>query len=178
MTRLSPRLFRRLAYFGGALFCAALIGFALHLQYQLGEDPCPLCIFQRVAIIASGLIFLLAALHGPGDRGARIYAGLLLLSNGIGGAIAARHVWIQHLPKDQVPECGPGLSYMLDTFPVLAVVRKVLSGSGECAVVGWTFLGLSIPEWTLLCFLAMALAAFLLARSTSERRLSTDRPAA
>ena len=165
----SPRLLRRAGYLVGALFCAGLIGFALYLQYQQGEDPCPLCIFQRVAVIASGVIFLLAALHGPGDRGARAYAGLLLLSNGVGGAIATRHVWIQHLPKDQVPECGPGLSYMLDTFPIFDVLRRVLSGSGECATVGWTFLGFSIPEWTLLCFVLMAAWAVWLARSGSRR---------
>ncbi len=150
-----PIASRRLAYALAALFCASLIGFALYLQYQLGEDPCPLCIFQRVAVIATGAICLLAALHGPGDRGAKVYAGLLLLSNGIGAAIALRHIWLQHLPKDLVPECGPGLSYMLDVFPVADVVRKVLSGSGECATVGWTFLSLSIPEWTLPCFLLL-----------------------
>jgi disulfide bond formation protein DsbB len=161
---------RRLAYLAAALCCAALIGFALILQYRLGEDPCPLCIFQRVAVIASGLIFLIAALHGPGDRGARGYAVLLLLSNGAGAGIAARHVWIQHLPKDQVPECGPGLSYLLDTFPVAAVLRKVLSGSGECATIGWTLLGFSIPEWTLLCFVLLATWALWQARPTRAAR--------
>ena len=155
---------RRLPYLLGALFCAGLIAFALHLQYQLGEDPCPLCIFQRVAVIASGVVFLLAALHGPGQAGARAYALLLLITNGIGAAIATRQVWIQHLPKDQLPECGPGLSYLMDTFPLLAVLRKVLSGSGECAAVGWTLLGMSIAEWTLLCFIGMALWGLWLGR--------------
>ena len=154
-----PLASRRLAAFLGALACAALIAFALYLQYQQGEDPCPLCIFQRVAVIATGLVFLLAALHGPGNRGARGYAALLLLTTGVGGAIAARHVWIQHLPKDQVPACGPGLSYLIDTFPLVDMLRKVLTGSGECATIGWTFLTLSIPEWTLLCFIALAVWA-------------------
>ena len=155
MTLYRPLISRRLAYLLGALPCAALIGFALYLQYQQGEDPCPLCIFQRIAVIASGVLFLLAALQGPGERGARVYALLLGLSNGIGGLIAMRHIWIQHLPKDQLPECGPGLGYLLDTFPVADVVRRVLTGSGECATVGWTWLSLSIPEWTLLCFIAL-----------------------
>lgn len=143
---------RRLAYLLGSLSCAALIAFALYLQYQLGEDPCPLCIFQRVAVIATGIVFFLAAAHGPGKTGAKIYAILISASSGTGAAIASRHVWIQHLPKDRIPECGPGLSYMIDTFPFSEVLRKVLTGSGECANVGWTFLSLSIPEWTLLCF--------------------------
>ncbi len=151
-----PLASRRLAYLLGALACAALIGFALYLQYQQGEDPCPLCIFQRVAVMATGGVFLLAALHGPGDRGARLYALLALLTTGTGGAIAARHVWIQHLPADQVPACGPGLSYLIDTFPLFDMLRKVLSGSGECAHIGWTWLGFSIPQWTLACFIALA----------------------
>lgn len=166
---LSPLLTgRRLPYLLGALFCAGLIAFALYLQYQLGEDPCPLCIFQRVAVMATGVVFLLAFLHGPSPAAARIYAWLLLLTNGVGGAIALRQVWLQHLPKDRVPECGPGLSYLLDTFPLFAAIRKVLSGSGECATVGWTFLGMSIPEWTLLCFIAMALWALWLGRKRTR----------
>jgi protein dithiol:quinone oxidoreductase len=151
---------RRIAYFIGAASCAALIAFALYLQYQLGEDPCPLCIFQRVAVMISGIIFFLAAAHGPGPKGAKFYAALILLCSGIGAGIASRHIWIQHLPKDQLPECGPGLSYLFDTFPLMDVLRKVLTGSGECASVGWTFLSLSIPEWTLMCFVLLIIWAW------------------
>jgi len=150
-----PLQSRRIAYFIGAATCAALIAFALYLQYQLGEDPCPLCIFQRIAVMISGVIFFLAAAHHPQNQGAKIYAYLISLSSGIGAAIAGRHIWIQHLPKDHLPECGPGLSYLMDTFPFMDVLRKVLTGSGECATVGWTFLSLSIPEWTLIFFVSL-----------------------
>jgi disulfide bond formation protein DsbB len=152
---------RRLAYLLGATGCAALIAFALYLQYQLGEDPCPLCIFQRVAVMITGIIFFLAAAHGPRSQGAKVYAAFIFVSSGIGASIASRHIWIQHLPKDRLPECGPGLSYMIDTFPLAEVLRKVLTGSGECATVGWTFLSFSIPEWTLLCFILMMVWAWL-----------------
>jgi len=155
MLRFRPQHSRRLAYLIGAGICTALIGFALYLQYQLGEDPCPLCIFQRVAVIVSGIIFFLAAVHGPNARGAKVYALLIFASSGLGAFIAIRHIWIQHLPKDLLPECGPGLSYLFDTFPFTEVLRKVLSGSGECAALGWTFLSLSIPEWTLICFILL-----------------------
>jgi len=151
---------RRFAYSLGAMACAALIAFALYLQYQMGEDPCPLCIFQRVAVMVTGVVFFLAALHGPGARGAQVYTALILLSSGTGALIAGRHIWIQHLPKDQLPECGPGLSYLFDTFPLMEVLRKVLTGSGECANVGWTFLSLSIPEWTFICFVFLILWAW------------------
>ncbi len=143
---------RRAIYLLGFLACAGLIAFALYLQHKLGEDPCALCIFQRVAVIALGRDFSLAGLHNPHDKGNRIYAALALLMAARGRRHRARHVWLQHLPKDQVPECGPGLSYLMETQPWLQVFQNVLKGSGECAEVGWTFLRLSIPEWTLICF--------------------------
>ena len=150
---------RRTIYLLGFLACAGLIAFALYLQHKLGEDPCALCIFQRVAVIALGVVFLLAGLHNPGQRGNRIYASLGLITTLVGGGIAARHVWLQHLPKDQLPECGPGLSYLMESQPWLQVFQNVLQGSGECAEVGWTFLRLSIAEWTLICFLLFAIMA-------------------
>ena len=148
---------RRTIYLLGFLTCAGLIVFALFLQHKLGEDPCALCIFQRVAVMALGMIFLIAGLHNPGARGNRVYASLALVTTLAGGGIAARHVWLQHLPKDQVPECGPGLSYLMETQPWLRVFQNVLQGSGECAEVGWTFLRLSIPEWTMICFVLFAI---------------------
>jgi protein dithiol:quinone oxidoreductase len=149
----------RVVYLLAFFACAGLIAFALYLQHKLGEDPCALCIFQRVAVGALGVVCLIAALHNPRETGNRIYAGLALLAAVIGGGIAARHVWLQHLPKDQVPECGPGLNYLLETQPWLQVLSNVLKGSGECAERGWTFLSLSIPEWTLICFILLGIVA-------------------
>ena len=151
----------RAQFLFGFLVCAALLGYAVFAQYGQMFEPCPLCIFQRVALAATGLIALVGALHGPASAGSRrVYGILAFLAAGTGAAIAARHVWIQHLPADQVPECGPGLSYMLESMPsYLAVVRKVLAGSGECAKVDWTLFGFSMPEWTLLCFILLASGA-------------------
>ena len=155
---------RRPAYFLGFLVCAGLMGWALWLQYGLGLDPCPLCALQRVAVIAVGIVFLVAALHNPGRGGAVVYAILTLLIGGFGLATAARHVWIQSLPKGEVPTCGMGLNYMLETLPLTEVLTKVFKGSGECAETAWTFLGLAIPSWTFVFFVAMIVAAFALAR--------------
>jgi protein dithiol:quinone oxidoreductase len=145
----------RFGYALGFLACAGLIGFALYLQYFLYEDPCPLCIFQRIAFMVLGVVFLVAALHGPARTGAIVYGFLQFTAAAIGGAIAARHVWLQHLPKDQVPACGPDLKYMMNKFPLAEVIGKVLSGSGECAEVGWTFLGLTIAGWSLAWFVIL-----------------------
>jgi disulfide bond formation protein DsbB len=152
----------------GLVVCAGMMTFALYSQHVLGLEPCPLCIFQRVAVVGLGLLFLMAAIHSPGRLGCWIYAALLLLVSLAGSAVSARHVWLQRLPPDQVPSCGPGLDFMLDTFPFTEVLNMVLSGSGECAEVAWSLLGLSMPAWTLIGLLGLGLygvAVNLLPRS-------------
>lgn len=148
---------RRITNLGGVAVCVGLLVYAYMLQFIDGLEPCPLCVFQRVAFFVLGSVFLIAALHNPGTTGARVYGGLIALAAGTGAAIAGRHIWLQSLPADQVPECGPGLEYMLDTFPLVETLRTVLSGSGECADISWLFLGMTIPAWALLWFVALGL---------------------
>ena len=131
---------------------AALLIAVLYFERTLYLEPCPLCIIDRLFVAGIGVVFLLALLHNPGRTGQRFYAfvNLLLVAGGTG--VAVRHVWLQHLPPDQVPECGASLSYMLDTLPLNETLQRVLRGSGECAEIQWTLLGLSIPEQTLILF--------------------------
>jgi disulfide bond formation protein DsbB len=131
----------------GFLACAGLMGYALYAQYGLGLAPCPLCIFQRVATIATGVLFLIAALHNPRPAGARIYGALIGLAALGGVLVSARHIWIQAQPPGTVAACGADLDYLLEIMPVTEVVSKVLTGSGECGKIDWTFLGLSMPWW-------------------------------
>lgn len=149
----------RVTFLGLFLMTVVAMLFALWLQHYQSLEPCPLCVFQRVAMMATGAVALIAFLHGPGRTGRRIYAGLVLLATAGGMAVAGRHVWLQHLPPEQVPACGPGLDYWLDTFPLKDVMVKVFRGSGECAVIDWSFLGLSLPAWTLAVFVALAALA-------------------
>ena len=152
-------LLPRLGYVLGFLACAGLIGFALYLQYYEYQDPCPLCLLQRIVYIVLMAVFLVAAAHGPARTGATFYGGLAFLTAGIGAAIATRHVWLQHLPPDKVPECGPSLEFMMRKYPLFQAMEKVLGGTGQCAEVGWKFLGLSIAEWSLAWFIVFALYA-------------------
>ncbi|UCG72082.1 MAG: disulfide bond formation protein B [Chromatiales bacterium] len=149
----------RIANLLGALVCAGMMGFALFAQYGLKLEPCPLCILQRVAVIAMGIVFAVAALHGPGRAGGFVYGALVAVAAGAGAGVAGRQVWLQNLPKDQVPACGPGLDFMLDTFGLGEALQMVLSGSGECADVAWRFLGLSMPSWVLLWCVVLGLFA-------------------
>ncbi len=155
---------RRIAYFLAFGVCAALIAYAFYLQYVVGLEPCPLCQFQRACVIGMGLVFLAAGYHNPGRTGAGVYALLQLVLGGAGIAFATRQVWLQSLPKDQVPSCGMGLNYMLETLPFTDVLRRVFEGSGECAEKGWEFLHLSIAAWMLVFFIAMIIAAFAVIR--------------
>ncbi len=139
------------------LSCAALVAAALYFQHVMGLEPCPLCIIQRVIVIALGVVMLAGAVHDPRRSGRRVYGALTVLVAGSGVAVAGRHVWLQSLPPERVPECGPGLEYLLDNFPLRDALKTVFEGSGECAEVQWTFLGLTIPGWTLVVFCAMVL---------------------
>lgn len=163
MLRLWRRIPNSWLYLAGFLFASGLMGFGLYLQYVRHQDPCPLCMVQRVIFIAILVAFLIAATHGPKRLGERVYAVLVMLLSLSGVAVAARHIWLQHLPKDQVPACGPGLDYMLETMPMANVLKSLMHGSGECAEKGWTFLTLGIPEWSLLCYLALGVWAVLIA---------------
>lgn len=152
---------RRLVNLLGFMTCLLLLTFGYYLQYYQGLEPCPLCIFQRVGLAAVGLLFAIAAIHDPRDIGAKIYGTLIFLAAVAGGSVSVRHVWLQSLPPDQVPACGPGLDYMLSTFGVSDTITRVLRGSGECAEIGWTFMTLSIPMWTLIMFVLLGLTGLI-----------------
>ena len=153
LRKITPRIW----YFCVVLCCAALLGFALYNQYVDYLDPCPLCVFQRVVFIWMGAFALLAFLHHPGRIGQQIYTWLVVAGAGLGALIASRHIWLQSLPADEVPECGPGLKYMLENFPLTEGLSSVLSGSGSCAEVLWSFGGMSMPMWTMIWYIGLGL---------------------
>ena len=154
MIKLLQKLSGRQKYFIGFLLCLGLMAYALFAQYFLNLEPCPLCIFQRVAVILMGIIFLVCSLLKPRSSLAKIISSALFVSAGsFGIAVASRHVWLQNLPSDQVPGCGPGLDFMMSTFPINEVFEMVFNGSGECANVDWSFLSLSMPAWVIICSL-------------------------
>ena len=146
----------------GSLGCVFLLSMGAYFQFQEGLEPCPLCISQRIAIFLTGLVFMVAVVHNPKDqKGINRYAIFGALTALGGASISTRHVWIQHLPPDQVPECKPALEYMLQNFPLIETVKLMLSGTGDCAKVDWTMLGFSMPAWTLVAFLMLASLSIL-----------------
>ncbi len=161
---------RRTANAIGFLFCCGLMIYALYAQHVLELEPCPLCIFQRLGIILTGLFFLLAALHNPRNAGSVIYGLLIFVSAGATVAIAGRHVWLQNLPEDLIPACGAGLDYLLETVPLMDALKQVFTGSGECAEISWSFLGLSMPVWVLIVAVGLALYGLI-----ANLKLNRDR---
>jgi disulfide bond formation protein DsbB len=157
----------RVSFLAGFLACAGLLGFALYAEYYLHMFPCPLCIFQRVGFIVMGAFFLLGALHAPRGGVRWVYAAGVWLGAAFGIVVAARHLWIQSLPADQIPSCGPPLDYMFSAFPFAQVLKLVFTGSGECATVA-PILGLPMPAWTLIWFIALAGLTVLAVRQGSR----------
>lgn len=142
------------------LACAALIGFGLYLQYAQALEPCPMCILQRYAFIAVGVVALIAAIHDPRRVALIVYSGLVMIFAIAGGGVAIRHSWLQHFPNLQ-QSCGADLDYLLETLPLSRALPAIFRGTGSCTDVQWKFLGLSIPEWALVWFVIFAIAALL-----------------
>ncbi|HXF77437.1 MAG TPA: disulfide bond formation protein B [Usitatibacter sp.] len=144
----------------GAIFlvCAGLIALALYLQEQEGLEPCPMCILQRYAFVALGIVALVAAIHGPRGRVLKVYGALAALVAIAGAGVAARHSYIQHFPP-KIETCGTDLEFLVNTFPISQALPKIFAGSGSCSAVDWKMMGLSIPEWALVWFLAFAVAS-------------------
>jgi protein dithiol:quinone oxidoreductase len=143
----------------GFAACAALLAYAYYAQFVLHLQPCPLCIFQRVGVLALGLLFLVAAAHDPVGWGRRVYAGLLGLAALATIGVALRHLYVQSLPEGSVPSCGASLEFMLKVFSLSEVLVKVLTGGAECAKVTWTFLKIAMPGWVLIAALALGVYA-------------------
>jgi disulfide bond formation protein DsbB len=141
----------------GFLACAALLGYAYYAQYVLHLEPCPLCIFQRIGLLAVGIAFALAAAIDPVGWGRKLYAAAIALAALATLGIAARHLYIQSLPPDSVPACGASLDWMLKVSPLPEVIAKVLTGSGECAKINWRLFGLAMPAWVAIAAVCLGL---------------------
>ena len=152
------------------LVCAGLLAVAFYMEHVMGLEPCPLCWLQRFGFMGAGLVSLLAFLYGPRGFGNRVYGLLLVVAAGAGLVVAGRQLWLQSLPADQVPACGPSVDYMLEVLPWFEVLQTALKGTGDCAEVVWRFLGLSIPGWTAVFFsLLIVLGLFVMLRRYSPR---------
>jgi protein dithiol:quinone oxidoreductase len=148
----------RLLCLGIFAACAGMLAFAIfYLQGQLYLDPCPMCVLQRYALFAIGIVALIAGVHNPDFRGRRVYAGFIGFFALLGGGVAANHTWVQYFPPENAGCAAGDLHYLVNTFSLAQALPKIFAGSGECSEVKWRFLMLSIPEWGLLWFVAFFL---------------------
>ncbi len=157
LIKFTPRIW----FFIGFISCFLMLATGAYFQFVEELEPCPLCISQRIAILVTGLVFLIAAIHNPKTCSLKAYSIIGFITALFGAGISTRHVWIQNLPPGDVPECGPGLEYVFENFPLLDTIKLMLNGTGECADILWTFLGISIPGWTLVAFVALATLSLL-----------------
>ena len=139
------------------LGCCGLMGVGFYFQYVEELYPCNLCLTQRLFIVLVGITGLLAFIFNANRAGrivAAVFGGIFAV---IGGAVSSRQIWLQSLPEDQVPACGPDFAYLFESFPFMDAVSVMFRGDGNCAEVVWTFLGISIPGWTLVAFIGLLL---------------------
>jgi disulfide bond formation protein DsbB len=146
-------------FLGVFIASASLLAAAYYFEYVLFLDPCPLCIMQRIAVLMVGLVGLSGFIFASSAVSQKVHSVLMFLSGVFGIAVAGRHVWIQNLPADQIPTCGPSLEYMVDTLPWAEVLTVMLRGNGNCADAQWAFMGLSMPLWVLLWFVGFVILA-------------------
>lgn len=139
--------------------CLGLLAYGYFLEFFEDLLPCPMCIFQRLCYMAIALVSLIAVIQAPQRTGGITYGVLVIMLSSIGASIAARQTWLQHIPQELVPECGPGLEFMLEMYPLLETVERALLGTGDCAAVSWTFISMSIAEWSLVCFIGLLVVA-------------------
>lgn len=166
------RAFRTLHLSGLLLAITSLLIAIFFMEGYLGLAVCPLCIIDRWLVGIAGILFALAMIHNPSSIGQRIYAGFNMLVCAVGVAVAGRHIWLQSLPPEEVPDCTPGLEYLMERFPLQKVFTVLIESAGECAELTWTFWGLSIPQQTLLLFITLFLIALVVVVKTFTIRSS------
>lgn len=160
-------------YWFGLIGSTSLIAVAyFYFQLHKGLAPCPLCMFQRASLAGVAFVCLLGLLTRPKKIGSKLIALGCTIFSVLGLAIAGRQVWLQYLPADQVPECGPGLDFMLETFPMMEMLESVFKGSGECAEIQWTFFSLSMAEWMVFVFAVMVIISLRLLFSKERNYFS------
>ena len=145
------------------LTCGAMLATGIYLEYLVGLDPCPLCMMQRIWFLFTGLVAYVSLLHNPRWGIYPIISGVGAIT---GGYFSAKQLWLQSLPADQVPACGPNLEYMIDAFPLSDIIVAMTQGTGDCAQVAWSLLGISIPGWALLGFIVLLGGSILQLRAS------------
>ncbi len=154
----------RRGYVLGFIACFGLVGLALAIQTHYDLNPCPLCITQRIVFMGLGLLFLIAAFTKPATMLNKISTFLLVLTAMGGAGVAIRHWWLQAHRESMIADCGVGFDYMFENFPLQKALTLVFRGTGDCAAIDWTFLGLSIPQLSLIAFIGFAGYALYLNR--------------
>ncbi|MEZ5495745.1 MAG: disulfide bond formation protein B [Gammaproteobacteria bacterium] len=160
----SSRFLSFLAFFTTVL----MLSYAYYEQYVNGLNPCPLCLVQRFIILIIGVLFLITFIFNPQKRMKTISGIVITLISLTGAFVSAWHVRMQHLPPDEIPDCGPGLEYMVQNFPIGTIFKNLFTGSGQCAEIDWQFLGLSMPAWTFVCFVGFLIYTIIWMRIKND----------
>jgi disulfide bond formation protein DsbB len=160
----------RLVCIIGFLVCIGLLAYAFYMEYVLLLQPCPLCWLQRFVFMGFGITFLICAIQNPRAWGRYVYSLVFAMLTAIGLGLAGRHLWLQSLPVEARPECGVGVEYMLNIKPLTEVIAWAARGTGDCGVIQWTFLGISIPGWSFIAFAVLGITVIVSLIRNPRRR--------
>jgi protein dithiol:quinone oxidoreductase len=157
----------KFGYLLGFVFCFAIVALALVVQTTYQLEPCPLCISQRMVFMGLGVLFLIAAFIPPKTLLKSLLMGLQVLTALGGAGVAIRHWYLQANKESMIADCGVGFDYMFENFPLEKAFKLLFRGTGDCAAIDWTFLGLTLPQLALISFIGFAAyAVWLWKRST------------
>jgi len=152
----------KLGYLIGFIKCFAIVALALVIQTQYNLEPCPLCITQRLVFMGLGTLFLIAAFIPATSIFKIVFAFLQVLTAIAGAGVALRHWYLQANKESMIADCGVGFDYMFENFPLEKAFKLLFRGTGDCAAIDWTFLGLTLPQLALICYVAFGLFAVYL----------------
>lgn len=155
----------RKGYLIGFVVSFGLVGLALWIQTRYSLEPCPLCISQRIVFMALGSVFLFAAIV---NKFPKFFSVIQVLTAFGGAGVAIRHWWVQAHRDSMVADCGVGFDYMFENFPLKKALTLVFRGTGDCAAIDWTFLGLTIPQMSLMAFVGLAVYAVYLVKLNTK----------
>jgi len=165
---LNKLLIGRAGYLVGFVTCFGLVGLALWIQTTYKLEPCPLCISQRIIFMSLGILFLIDTFVKPATMLSKLLT-VLQVATALGGTgVAIRHWWLQAHRESMIADCGVGFDYMFENFPLKKAFTLIFRGTGDCATIDWTFLGLTLPQLGLIAFIGFGLFAIYLAKLNSK----------
>lgn len=155
----------------GLVACICVLSTAYYLEQQYMLASCPLCILQRVIFMAMAVVFAYGCIGKLAGGMRYVYSSSLIIFSTLGMAIAGRQLWLQYFAPPQKLSCSASIQRLMELYPIFDVLKIILTGSGECAAIDFTILGLSIAAWSFGLFTLISAAMIYVLYLQKKRRI-------